>query len=89
MSVNKCQPVDHVEGGDDGHENEPEPHEDVDLLVEDVQGEDAHCVVLLNFTGRAKLVERALGHAREDVDHRIDPVLLIPLCKADDLYAEG
>ncbi len=32
--------------------------------------------MLLDVAGRAELVERALGHAREDVDHRINPILL-------------
>jgi hypothetical protein len=36
-----------VNGGDGGDEGEPEPEEDVDLLVDDVEGEDAEAVELL------------------------------------------
>ena len=32
--------------------------------------------MLLDVTGCAELVEGALGHAREDVDHRINSILL-------------
>ena len=42
--------------------DEPEPEEDVDLLVEDVQGEDAETVVGLHCTGRSVFVEGAFGH---------------------------
>ena len=52
------------------------PDEDVDLLVDDVEREDAHGVVLLDLAGRTELVEGALRHAREDVDHRVDSILL-------------
>ncbi len=36
-----------MNGGDGGDEGEPEPEEDVDLLVDDVEGEDAEAVELL------------------------------------------
>ena len=45
--------------------------------------------MFLDLSRGAKLVERALGHAWKDVDHGVDPVLLVPVCKADDLNAEG
>ena len=38
----------------------PKPKEDVDFLVDDVERKQAERVVLLNFPGRPKLVERAL-----------------------------
>ena len=43
-------------GGDEG---EPEPEEDVDLLVDDVEREDAEAVELLLAGSRAHAVERA------------------------------
>ena len=38
----------------------PKPKEDVDFLVDDVERKQTERVVLLNFPGRPKLVERAL-----------------------------
>ena len=53
--------VDEVQDGDDGQEDEPEPEEDEDLLVDDVGGEHAEGVVLLERAGVAVLVEGTLG----------------------------
>ena len=53
--------VDEVQDGDDGEEDEPEPQEDEDLLVDDVEGEHAEGVVLLEGAGVTVLVEGALG----------------------------
>ena len=53
--------VDEVQDGDDGQEDEPEPQEDEDLLVDDVEGEHAEGVVLLEGAGVTVLVEGALG----------------------------
>ena len=64
---------DDVDGGEDGEEGEPDPEEDVDLLVDDVDGEDALRVVPLDGARGAVLAERALGHAREHPRHRVDP----------------
>ena len=47
---------------DEGDNDEPEPEEDVDLLVDDVEGEHAQRVQLLHRTRRTELVELALGH---------------------------
>ena len=33
-----------MDGGDDGEEDEPEPDEDVDLLIDDVERQDAQTV---------------------------------------------
>ena len=57
-------PEDHVDAGPDGHGDEPEPQEDVDLLVDDVQGKHAQAVLLLNSSRRTILVESALGHLK-------------------------
>ena len=50
-----------VKRGHDGEDDEPEPEHDVDLLVDDVQGKDAHGVVSLNCAGGTIFVEGALG----------------------------
>lgn len=42
--------VDQADARDDGHDDEPEPQEDVDLLVEDVKGQHAEAVVSLDST---------------------------------------
>jgi len=54
----------------------PEPDEDVNLFVDNVKRQNAESIMLLDVAGSAELVERALGHAREDVDHRINSILL-------------
>ena len=53
--------VDEVQDGDDGQEDEPEPEEDEDLLVDDVGGEHAQGVVLLEGALVTVLVEGALS----------------------------
>ena len=75
----KGQLVDHGETSGDEQNDEPEPHEDVDLLVEDVDGEDAEAVVDLDRTGASVLVEHALGHFGEDQVHRVAPVFRVHL----------
>ena len=42
--------VDLVDAGDDRQEYEPEPHEDVDLLVDDVDRKNAKAVVVLELS---------------------------------------
>lgn len=44
---------------DGGDEGEPEPEEEVDLLVDDVEGKDAKAVELLLPCGRAHAVKGA------------------------------
>ena len=51
-----------MDPGDDGQDDEPEPEEDVDLLVDDVHAEHAQGVEPLDGAGTSKLVERALRH---------------------------
>ena len=82
-------PVDDDEEAKDGERDEPEPEEDVDLLVDDVEREKTERVVLLDLSRRSELVERALGHPREHVDQRVEPVLLVLLGERDDLQTEG
>jgi hypothetical protein len=54
-------PVENNDGGEGSETEHPEPEEDVDLLVEDVEREDAQRVVLLQLTRGPELVESALG----------------------------
>lgn len=42
--------IDDVDAGDDGKNDEPEPQSDIDLLIDDVEGEHTHGVVLLDRT---------------------------------------
>ena len=53
--------IDQVETGQDREDDEPEPEGDKDLLVDDVQGQDAHRVVGLNRARGTVLVESTLG----------------------------
>ena len=46
----------------DGEKNEPPPEKDKDLLVDDVDGQDALGVVPLDLSAWAVLVKRALRH---------------------------
>ena len=39
--------------------------------------------MFLHLSTGAELVEGALGHPWEDVDHRVQPVLLVSLSKGD------
>ncbi len=41
-------PEHEVDGGPDGEDDVPDPQEDVDLLVDDVEGKDAEAIVQLN-----------------------------------------
>ena len=59
------EPVDDDQGGQDPQQQEPEPEEDVDLLVEDVDRQDAEGVVLLKFPRRAKFVKCALCQSED------------------------
>ena len=53
---------DDISEGEEGEDDEPEPEEDVDLLVDDVEGEHAQAVVPGDGAARSVLVEGALGH---------------------------
>ena len=54
--------VDEEDAGDGGDDDEPEPEEDVDLLINDVEGQHAQAVMSLRGATRPELVEAALGH---------------------------
>lgn len=82
------EPVQEDQGRQEAQDEEPEPEEDVNLFVDDVERQDAEGVVLLHLARRAELVESALGHPREDVDHRVDPLLLVAFREGDHVKAE-
>ena len=52
-------PVEDVAAGEEGEQVEPEPEEEVDLFVDDVEREHAQAVELLLARRRAHAVERA------------------------------
>ena len=64
-----------VDGGPHGEPDEPEPQEHVDLLVDDVHGQNAEAVLALDRAGGTVLVEGALGHLGEDAVHGVVPRL--------------
>ena len=80
--------VDEEDAGDGGDDDEPEPEEDVDLLVDDVEGQHAQAVMPLCGPAGAELVEAALCHLREDNSERVNSLLLqIHLGEFDDFQA--
>ena len=68
-------PVEDGHGGEHGHEDEPEPEEDIYLLVDYVEGEDAEAVVLGDGARGPVLVKCALGHFGKHHVHGVSPVL--------------
>ena len=84
----KMFPPDHeMDGGPDGEPDEPEPEEDVDLLVDDVHGQEAEAVLALDGAGGTVLVEGALGQLGEDAVHGVVPLLEGHLRLAEHLRA--
>ena len=65
-SKGKKYDTNHVERGHDSEDDEPEPEHDVDLLVDDVEGQHAHGVVPLDRAGGTVLVEGALRDPEEE-----------------------
>lgn len=86
MQTNGEYPPDERQRGDNQQQEEPEPEERVDLLVDYVQGHHAEGVVVLNGPGGAVLVEQALGHFRED---HVQGVHLALEVVAQEIEAEG
>ena len=60
-----------LDGGDDGHDDEPEPQEDVDLLIDDVERKHAETVKLLNCSRRTEFVKRALRHLDTNISQSL------------------
>jgi len=67
--------VHEVKTTEHGHKQEPEPQEHVDLLVDDVERQDAETVQLLDGSRRTVFVERTLGDFGEHPGHGVSPVL--------------
>lgn len=70
-----------------GQEDHPEPQENVDLFVDNVQRQNAHGIVRLNRSRRTVLVERALCHARKHLHHRIPSAFLVHVREAQHIRA--
>lgn len=49
------------------------------LLIEDVERQQTEGIMALQSARGTKLVEGAFGHAREDVDHRVNTLSLLHL----------
>ena len=61
-----------LDGGDDGHDDEPEPQEHVDLLIDDVERKHAETVKLLNGSRMAKFVECTFGYLTFKYSYTLD-----------------
>ena len=83
------QPVQHNQGSEEREHKEVEPQEDVDLLIDNVDGQDTECIVTLDVARGTELVEGALGHAGKDVDDRVHPILFITHGKGYNLDTKG
>lgn len=82
-------PIQNRKETENTEEEEPEPEENIDLLVHDVQRQYTDGVVPLDLPADAVLVESALGHSWEDVNHRVHSVLLIGFEEPEHVDAEG
>ena len=58
-------PEDQIDSRDDGEDDEPEPEEDVDLLVDNVQWQHTESVVTLVGAAGSKLVKTAFGDLKQ------------------------
>ena len=54
---------------------EPKPEEDIDLLIDDIDREDAETIMLHDCSGWSVLVKSTLCHFWENFCHRIYPLL--------------
>jgi len=59
------------DAGPDNKQEKPEPKENIDLLVDNVDREDAEAVVVDNSSRGPILMKGALGHFGEDPCHRV------------------
>ena len=81
--------VDDVEPGDGHQDDQPEPDEHVQLLVDDVDGEHAESVVGLDGSTGSVLLVETFCHPWEDPGHGINPVLRVVFNIVDHLEAVG
>lgn len=61
-------PGTYMHGGDGGQDDEPEPHQDEDFLVQDVLRKDAHQFPRYDGARRSEFLEAAHRHSREGRD---------------------
>ena len=80
--------VDDVEPGDGHQDDQPEPDEHVQLLVDDVDGKHAERVVGLDGAGGPVLVEPALGHLGEHPVHGVLAGVQVHLALGEHVAAE-
>ena len=71
MEEESDQPVAEVEDGHGPEEGVPEPEDKVDLLVDDVLGEDTETVVELSHAGGPHVGNGAGGDSGEDCTHGV------------------
>ena len=55
-------------------ETEPKPQEDVDFLIDDIDRQNALCIVILYGSGRTIFLEGAFGHTWKDTGHGINSI---------------
>merc|ERR1719495_1740973 len=61
---------------DYGQGNQPEPEQEVNLLINDIDRKDAETVKLLDSSRWSELVEGAFCHLRKDFGHGINSLAL-------------
>ena len=54
-----------MECGPSGQGEKPEPQENVDFLIDDIDGQNAQVISSLHGTGRTIFVKSTFGHLRE------------------------
>jgi len=73
-----------------GRDNDkPEPKEDVNLFVDDVERENTKTVVVDDLSGRTIFVERAFRDFGEDFGHWVFSLVRVILCEGQDLAPVG
>ncbi len=61
----------------------PKPQENIDLLIDDIHGEDAKAIVKFHRSGGTILMERALGHLSDKIIYILDHILKLERESAD------
>ena len=72
-------PVHDSKGTAGDEDDEPEPENEENLLVHNVQREKAHGVKFVNLSDGAVGEEVTLGHLGEDLMHWVNPIQLLTL----------
>ena len=68
-------------------QKDPETNKQTNL-IDDVERKQTQCIVFLHFPWSTKFVECALGHPREHVNERVQPVLLVLLRERNHLQTK-